>query len=71
MSIDGSLKTSGNLSQHRNVLTRAERIKKLAEKGRFDLASGDPTGLPKVMNKKIGAKKTKKKGPDAEGEDAT
>ena len=68
MSIDQSLKSAGNLSQHRNVLTRAERIEKLAEKGRFDKEGDSPLGLPKVTNRKVATKKTKKKGPDAEGE---
>ena len=37
MSLHRSLKTkSGALNQHRNVLTRAERIAKLSEQERFD-----------------------------------
>jgi small basic protein (TIGR04137 family) len=66
MSIDSSLKSSGNLSQHRNVLTRAERIERLAKRKMF----GDDKsalGLPKVANRKVATgKKVKKK----EGEDA-
>jgi small basic protein (TIGR04137 family) len=71
MSIDTSLKSAGGLSQHRNVLTRAERIEILAEKGKFDKQSDNPTGLPKVANRKIvTAKKGKKKGPAEEEEAA-
>jgi small basic protein (TIGR04137 family) len=70
MSIDRSLKTAGNLSRHRNVLTRDERIAKLNEKGEFDTSAGDPLGLPKVGNRKIvTAGKTKKKKTE-EGDDA-
>ena len=67
MSIDTSLKSSGNLSQHRNVLTRAERIAKLTADGRFDSEEATPTGLPKVANRKVvTGKKTKKKGGEEE-----
>ncbi len=55
MSLDRSLKTAGNLSAHRNVLTRAERVVKLTEKGRFDSKTGSPLGLPKVANRKVSA----------------
>ena len=63
MSIDRSLKTSGNLGRHRNVLTRDERIAKLTDKGEFDFKTDDPIGLPKVGNRKIitGGKTKKKK----------
>ena len=62
MSIDRSLKTSGGLARHRNVLTRAERIERLASRGKFDAEGGDPLGLPKVGNRKIvAAGKSKKK----------
>jgi small basic protein (TIGR04137 family) len=68
MSIDSSLKTSGRLSKHRNVLTRAERIQRLADRNRFNADADDPLGLPKVGNRKVMAKKTKKKGPGEEEE---
>lgn len=62
MSLDRSLKTGSGLAKHRNVLTRAERIAKLADKDRFDMNSGDPIGLPKVASRKaVVAGKTKKK----------
>lgn len=71
MSIDTSLKSAGGLSQHRNVLTRAERIEILANRGKFDKQTDDPSGLPKVANRKIvTAKKTKKKGAPGEEEEA-
>lgn len=67
MSIDRSLKTAGNLARHRNVLSRAERIEKLASRGKFDTAGDDPLGLPKVANRKVvTGGKSKKKGPAAE-----
>ncbi len=66
MSIDQSLKVAGNLVQHRNVLTRAERITRLKKANRFDPASNDPVGLPKVTNKKVVTGKKKKKGPEEE-----
>ena len=37
MSLDRSLKTSGNLAAKRSVLTRAERIGKLVEDKKFDV----------------------------------
>jgi len=63
MSIDRSLKTASGLSRHRNVLTRAERVAKLADMNKFDLSKGDPLGLPKVGNRKVvtGAKTKKAK----------
>ena len=67
MSMDRSLKSGGGLNTHRNVLTRAERIEKLGEVGKFELGAGDPLGLPKVANRKIAAGgKTKKKQEEGE-----
>ena len=68
MSIDRSLKTAGNLNRHRNVLTRDERITKLAADGQFDESSSDPLGLPKVGNRKVvaGGKAKKKKAAEEE-----
>ncbi|MCC7408683.1 MAG: small basic protein [Phycisphaeraceae bacterium] len=70
MSIDRSLRVGGGLARHRNVLSRAERIAKLSETGKFDPKAGDPLGLPKVANRKVVAK-TEKKVKVAEGADAT
>ncbi len=67
MSIDRSLKAGSGLRRHRNVLTRAERITRLTERGKFDLDSDDPLGLPKVANRKIAAGgKPKKKAKEGE-----
>ena len=61
MSIDRSLKTSKGLSRHRNVLSRAERIKKLSDEERWN-ESQSVFGLPKVVNRNLRVgKKTKKK----------
>jgi len=72
MSLDRSLKTSGGLLKHRNVLSRAERIAKLTEQGKFDPEQDSPLHLPKVASRKAAVSKaTKKKGPEAEGEGET
>ena len=60
MSIHRSLKTKPSaLNQHRNVLTRAERIEKLVEKGDFEMEENSPLGLVKVANRQIVTKKKK------------
>ncbi len=67
MTIHSSLNIGGGLARHRNVLTRAERIAKLAGSNKFDMDSGDPLGLPKVGNRKIVAGgKSKKKAKEEE-----
>ena len=54
MSLHRSLKTKpAGLNQHRNVLTRAERIEQLAGEDKFDKENGSPMGLPKVGSRKI------------------
>jgi len=59
MTIDRSLKVSRGLIKNRSVLTRAERIAKLAESERWK--EGDPVfGLPKVRVMKMALKKKKK-----------
>jgi small basic protein (TIGR04137 family) len=66
MSIDNSLKSGSGLAKHRNVLNRTERIAKLTSQGKFDMTAGDPTGLPKVGNRKlITGAKAKKAAPAA------
>jgi small basic protein (TIGR04137 family) len=62
MSLDRSLKIKGALTRHRNVLSRAERIEKLAEEQRW-LPEGSIFGLPKVAHRKshAGAKAAKEK----------
>ncbi|HWL93392.1 MAG TPA: small basic protein [Phycisphaerae bacterium] len=68
MSMDRSLKTRSSLARHRNVLSRAERIARLAGEERFDATKNRPTGLPKVANRKahVGGKSVKKEGAEAE-----
>jgi small basic protein (TIGR04137 family) len=69
MSIDRSLKSSGGLIRHRNVLTRAERITRLKREERFGDGENSAFGLPKVANRnvKVG-KKTKTKKEEATAE---
>ncbi len=52
MSIDKSLVTKGKLARHRNVLTRAERIKFLINENLWD-DGRSVFGLPKVKNLKM------------------
>jgi len=62
MSIHSSLKTkSGALNQHRNVLTRDERVAKLSAADRFAAGKNSPLGLPKVLSIKVAAGKKPKK----------
>jgi small basic protein (TIGR04137 family) len=68
MSIHRSLKSkSGALSQHRNVLTRAERIAKLSEFEKFDADKHSALGIVKVRSIKVsaGKKPSKKAGEEA------
>ena len=51
MSIDSSLKTEGNLTTIRNVMTRAERIAALKEDGKFIDGKNTAHGLPKTKVK--------------------
>ena len=69
MSLHRSLKTKpAGLNQHRNVLTRAERIEHLANQDQFDKEDSSPIGLPKVGSRKI---KIAKKQKETEGEEST
>jgi len=71
MSIDRTLKSSSALIRHRNVLTRAERIEKLTDEGRWDEEKDSVFGLPKVIHRKASVgKKIKKEKVPAEGEEA-
>jgi small basic protein (TIGR04137 family) len=67
MSIDKSLKRKGGMAKQRCVLTRAERIAKMLEDGKF-AADRSPYGLPKTRVQKVTLKKKAKK--EAEGEEA-
>ena len=61
MSMHRSLKTqSGALNEHRNVLTRAERIVRLTEQDRFVVDEDSPLYLPKVANRAVSTGKKKK-----------
>ncbi|MDF1800254.1 MAG: small basic protein [Planctomycetota bacterium] len=51
MSIHRSLRGVNTLVGERSVLTRVERIERLAKEGKFDLESDSPLGLPKVRTK--------------------
>ncbi|MCH7994094.1 MAG: small basic protein [Planctomycetes bacterium] len=65
MSMDKSLKGKDRLQRHRNVLTRAERIEKLKEAGRWE-EDTSPYGLPKVGHRKVSLGKKVKEKKDAE-----
>ena len=60
MSIDKSLKRKGGMTRQRCVLTRAERILKMMENGKFS-DNQSPFGLPKTRVQKIVLKKKPKK----------
>ena len=66
MSLDRSLRTAGGLEHHRSVLTRAEKVQRLLEQGKFSLEDGNPLHLPKVNNRKVvvGGKSKKKTATD-------
>jgi small basic protein (TIGR04137 family) len=69
MSLHRSLKTKPTaLNQHRNVLTRAERIERLTEGERFNHSKNSPLGLLKVANRMASTgKKPKKEAAEGEG----
>lgn len=67
MSVDRSLKISGGLARHRNVLTRAERLERLTKEERWSEDENSVFGLPKVGNRNIKVgKKVKKKTEEGE-----
>ena len=59
MSLDRSLKSANALVRHRNVLTRAERLVKLAEQEKWN-ENKSVYGLPKVAHRKMAAVKAVK-----------
>ncbi|MSR44755.1 MAG: hypothetical protein EXS15_05265 [Phycisphaerales bacterium] len=72
MSIHPSLKSkSGGLNQHRNVLTRTERIAKLTELALFSASKNTALCLPKVRSIKAAVAKKPKKEAVAGAADAT
>jgi small basic protein (TIGR04137 family) len=56
MSMDKSLKSQGELTRHRNVLSRAERVERLMDDERWD-EDQDVFGLPKVANRRVQTRK--------------
>jgi small basic protein (TIGR04137 family) len=63
------LRIRRGLTSNRSVLTRAERLERLAAADRW--TEGDsPLGLPKVRVRKLTVKKKKKKKEEDEGEQA-
>lgn len=60
MSLDRSLKAANSLVRHRNVLTRAERLIKLAEDEKWD-PTKSVYGLPKVGHRKMAVTKSPSK----------
>jgi small basic protein (TIGR04137 family) len=66
MSLDRSLKAANTLVRHRNVLTRAERLARLAEEEKWN-ESKPVFGLPKVANRKMALAKAAKEEAPAEG----
>src|SRR5436305_1211026 len=66
MSLDRSLRSANALVRHRNVLTRAERLDKLAEEEKWN-ESKSPFGLPKVAHRKLEVAKPVKEEVPAEG----
>jgi small basic protein (TIGR04137 family) len=70
MTMDKSLRVRAGMTRARSVLTRDERIKRLADAERWK--EGDsPYGLPKVRVYKLALKMKKKKAKeDEEGADA-
>lgn len=72
MSLHRSLKTKpAGLNQHRNVLTRAERIAQLANENKFDAEGGSPIGLPKVGSRKMKIAGKAKKTDDESSEESS
>jgi small basic protein (TIGR04137 family) len=59
MSLDRSLKAANSLTRHRNVLTRPERLVRLAEQEKWN-ESKSVYGLPKVANRKAALAKAEK-----------
>jgi small basic protein (TIGR04137 family) len=73
MTMDRSLKNRGSLTGRRSVLTRAERIAKMQEEGRFDPEQDSPFGLPKfrTIRSKIGSKAKKEDTEEGDEDSAT
>jgi small basic protein (TIGR04137 family) len=59
MTMDRSLKVKAGAIRTRNVMTRAERVARLKQMGRFD-EDASIVGMPKVRVVKVSLKKKKK-----------
>ena len=59
MTMDRSLKVKAGAIRTRNVMTRAERVARLKELGKFD-EEATIVGMPKVRVAKVSLKKKKK-----------
>jgi small basic protein (TIGR04137 family) len=68
MSVDRSLRIQSSLARHRNVLTRAERVRLLMEDRDWDESKG-ALGLPKVPHRKAKAGRKKAAKAAAAGEE--
>ena len=68
MTMDRTLKQHGGLAGTRSVLTRAERIMRMTEEGKFDPEQDNPFGLPKtkIHHSRAGTKSKKAEAPAAE-----
>ena len=55
VSLHRSLVSKSALTRHRNVLTRAERIKQLQDEGKWQAEGGSVFALPKVRVRKVKA----------------
>ncbi len=66
MTMDRTLKRHGGLAGQRSVLTRAERIARMTEEGKFDPEENSALGLPKtkVRHSRAGSKSKKEKAVD-------
>jgi small basic protein (TIGR04137 family) len=54
MSLHGTFKSKGGFAQHRNVLSRIERIEKLKLDGKWAQGKNSIFNLPKVRSIKMG-----------------
>jgi len=70
MTLDRTLKTHGGLLRSRCVLSRAERITRLMDEGKFDPDKDSPLGLPKVRVRHSRAGTKSKKAEEAKPEAA-
>jgi small basic protein (TIGR04137 family) len=70
MSLDKSLKSKSLLARHRNVLTRAERVERLKELGRWT-DELNVIGLPKVAHRKAAVGKKEKAKKEQPGQEKT